>query len=187
MSSTRYAWSPMRCTTCSDDSSQFVLNDSDRTDSFRCTRCQVHGHLPYVHIEELADRLKPGQTLALRSGALHIGTPVQSPGSARHEAPEGLTVFTLGVVRLAEEKELSGTWHTLGKAHHFHFRASCMHGVFGSITIGARTGKILRGQLTHGRGAHRVEEKGTNAVRSLLSGVTPPSCPPSCAEGQHRP
>ncbi|MER7000707.1 hypothetical protein, partial [Streptomyces sp. NPDC000410] len=48
------------------------------------------------------------------------------------------------------------------------------------ITIGARSGKVLRATLTYppGHGTTQKTAKGTNDVRALLANLPPSPCPP---------
>lgn len=175
MTSTRHAMKPVLCTACNDDRSRLVRGDADRPDAYMCGRCP-YGHTTH---DEIAATLEPGQVLRYHDGSLHAVTPPHSGGSARHTAPEGLTAYTLGVVRLIEEKQLHGTWHTLKGAHHFHFGPRGPHGPFGSLTIGARTGKILRSRITQS-GGNPTKAEGTNAVRTHVTSLNTNHCPPRC-------
>jgi hypothetical protein len=111
------------------------------------------------------------QTLRTLDEAVRVGTP---------RMPEGLTGYTKGIVALAESKGLRPMWRT-GKARHELILSSPgPHGPSGCIVVGARSGKVLRCQITHGAGGSTTPATGTNAVRALLSSLTPPACPPFC-------
>ena len=99
--------------------------------------------------------------------------------SAAHK-PEGLTAYTKGIVELAEAKGLRPMWRTGRARHELILSTPGPHGPSGCIVVGARTGKVLRGEITHGAGGSITPAKGTHAVRRLLAALTPSACPPLC-------
>ncbi|MFV8133170.1 hypothetical protein [Streptomyces syringium] len=178
MSPTHYTWSPLRCTKCVDPDAQFVPEDSDCPDSLLCTKCLQHGHLPYITTSELRGHLTPGQVLGFHDGVMHVGTPQTDTDN---QAPEGLTAYTRRVVELAESKVQRATWKPGKASHLLVLRSSGPHGPLGHITIGARSGKVLRAELAYGRsGGRREYAEGTNAVRALLAALPVTTCPPHC-------
>lgn len=75
-------------------------------------------------------------------------------------------------------KGLRLTWgHAHGRTRRIILDAVGPHGVFGSIVIGRSSGKVLRAEVIHGNDA-KVPRRatGTNAVRALLTDVTPSAC-----------
>ncbi|MFB8442688.1 hypothetical protein ACFC7A_26920 [Streptomyces niveus] len=163
-----HTWRPAACSTCQDPEARLVRGDSDRTDIVLCTRCLEHGHLPYYAPQDLVKELAPTQVLACSSGFLQIGTPLP---------PDGLAPSTARVVDLAETKALRPGWRTGRVRHDLILSAPGPHGPAGWITVGARSGKILRGTITSATTRHA---KGVQAVRALIAALPAAPCPPLC-------
>ncbi|WP_445517348.1 hypothetical protein [Streptomyces sp. NEAU-174] len=168
-----YIWKPATCYVCADPDSRLAPGDSDRPDILICNRCPAHGHPPYRDLLDVATALTPPQKLAMRADTLMVGTPAE---------PDGLTPYTLGVANLAESKRLRPTWRTGKVTHTLVLSSPGPHGVSGHITVGARSGKILRALLEYPTDSITAQANatGTNAVRELLAGVSPSQCPPNC-------
>ncbi|MEU3877812.1 hypothetical protein [Streptomyces sp. NPDC029704] len=90
----------------------------------------------------------------------------------------GVTAYTAGIVRLAEAKGLRPAWgQPHGRTRRIILNAIGPHGAFGSIVIGRTSGKVLRAEVIHGNDAKTTRRAtGTNAVRALLTEVTPSAC-----------
>ncbi|MGW6202107.1 hypothetical protein ACWF9B_00405 [Streptomyces sp. NPDC055089] len=97
-------------------------------------------------------------------------------------APHGLTPYTQQIAALAASKQLRLTWQAGKTVHLLRLAAHGPHGVKGHIVIGARSGKVLRAVLTYpaDRGTTQRTPEGTNAVRALLTDLSPSPCPPRC-------
>ncbi|WP_030780726.1 hypothetical protein [Streptomyces sp. NRRL S-920] len=109
--------------------------------------------------------------------------PEPLPGAAETSIDvTGLTAYTIGIIRLAEAKELRPTWGPpRGNARRLYLNADGPHGAFGVITIGRTSGKVLHAEVVHGNDARETcKAKGTNAVRALLNNVPRSTCPPDC-------
>ncbi|MFF4155181.1 hypothetical protein ACFYZU_33855 [Streptomyces sp. NPDC001651] len=108
-------------------------------------------------------------------------TPAPEPAPGAAETTIGLTgvtAYTASIVRLAEKRGLPPTWgQAHGRTRRIILDAVGPHGVFGSIVIGRSSGKVLRAEVIHGNDA-KVPRRatGTNAVRALLTDVTPSAC-----------
>ncbi|MDW6058145.1 hypothetical protein SAZ11_08585 [Streptomyces sp. FXJ1.4098] len=168
-----YIWKPAICYVCADPNSRLAPGDSDRADILICNRCPANGHTPYRDWLEVAAALTPPQKLAVQADMLMVGTPAE---------PDGLTPYTRGVADLAESKRLRPTWRTGKVTHTLVLSSPGPHGASGHITVGARSGKILRALLKYPSGSVTTQAKatGTNAVRELLAGLSPSQCPPGC-------
>jgi hypothetical protein len=171
VSATKYTWQPASCPTCNDPEARLVSGDSDRADIMICTRCPHHGGPSYHDPRTLLSSLAAGQVLAMRDEILCVGTPA---------TPEGLSKYTLGLVRLAQSKGMRATWTAGKRTHHLHLSCLGPHGASGFITVGANSGRILRGHITHGNDGPTVHAEGTTAVRALIAPLTPSQCPPYC-------
>ncbi|MFD7661270.1 hypothetical protein [Streptomyces sp. NPDC059788] len=106
----------------------------------------------------------------------------QVPGAAEAIDLTGVTVYTAGIVHLAEAKGLRPTWdQPRGRTRRIILNAVGPHGAFGSIIIGRTSGKILRAEVIDGNDAKEPRRAtGTNAVRALLMEVTPSACSQGC-------
>ncbi|MER7108855.1 hypothetical protein [Streptomyces sp. NPDC000229] len=171
MNLAKYTWQPAACPTCKDAEARFFPGDSDRADIVLCSRCPHHGHLPYYDPYELLKMLAPTQVLAMTADGLYVGTPV---------GPDGLTPPTLAIVDLAASNGLRPTWRTGSVRHTLVLSALEPRGAFGWVMVGARSGKILRAQLTHHDGAIATAT-GVKAVRDLIASLPPSPCPPPAA------
>ncbi|MYR59513.1 hypothetical protein GTY54_25830 [Streptomyces sp. SID625] len=109
--------------------------------------------------------------------------PEPIPGTAEITIDlTGVTAYTAGIVRLAQAKGLRPAWgQPHGHTRRIILNATGPHGTFGSIVIGRTSGKVLRAQVIHGNDAKAPRRaKGTNAVRALLTDVTPSACRQGC-------
>ncbi|WP_240364073.1 hypothetical protein [Streptomyces sp. S1D4-20] len=93
----------------------------------------------------------------------------------------GLTAYTIGIIRLAQDKGLRPSWSGIYRgARRITLNAGGMHGTFGTIQIGKTSGKVRRAEIIHGNGGTPRRAQGTNAVRALLTTATPHTCPENC-------
>lgn len=157
---TTYAWRPAACSVCQDPQARLVRGDSDRTDIILCTHCPLYGHLPYQHPQNLVATLAPTQVLAMRGGFVQIGTT---------RPPEGLAPSTRRLLDLAAAKALRCGWRPGRIRHDLIVSVPGLHGPIGRITVGARSGRILRGWIT-ACGTTRTA-RGARAVRSLITAL----------------
>ncbi|MFD3514844.1 hypothetical protein [Streptomyces sp. NPDC058657] len=109
-------------------------------------------------------------------------SPEPIPGAAEKSIDlTGLTPYTVGIIRLAEAKGLRPTWAPpYGNARRIILNAEGPHGTFGSITVGRKSGKVLRTELIRGNDGRPYGAKGTNNVRHLINGVPVSACQPGC-------
>ncbi|MFE4206129.1 hypothetical protein ACFRSX_32575 [Streptomyces goshikiensis] len=164
-----YEWRTAPCSECADPAARLAPGDSDRADILLCTRCPAHGRFPYrdpAHIRDrdpahIRARLPFGVALAMRDGALCIGTPA---------APHGLNAYTRSVVALATEHGLLAVWRPSTRRHHMTLAAPDPEGAWGWMEVGASSGRILRATVhPHGRSAPGIRAAGPRAVRQLVA------------------
>ncbi|MFK0294295.1 hypothetical protein ACIQU6_28010 [Streptomyces sp. NPDC090442] len=104
------------------------------------------------------------------------------PGTAPAIELDGLTTYSIGIIRLAETKGMRPTWgHPRGNSRRIVLNSAGPHGTFGSITVGRASGKVLRAEVIPGNGARPRRAQGTNNVRALINGISPSACSPGCA------
>ncbi|GAA1590633.1 hypothetical protein [Streptomyces globosus] len=155
-----YEWHPAPCPECADPAARLAPGDSDRADILLCSRCLVHGRLPYRDPAEIRACLPFGVRLAMRGEVLHIGVPV---------TPHGLNAYTRAVVDLATERGFVAVWRPSRRRHEVIVAAPRPDGAWGWIEVGARSGKILRAAVyPHGRGRPGMRAAGSRAVRQLV-------------------
>lgn len=123
---------------------------------------------------------QPGQPLQQQESTAAT-EPIPGAGEGAIDLT-GLTRYTVGIVRLAEEKNLRPSWgQPHGRTRRINLNAVGPHGAFGSIVIGRTSGKVLRAEVIHGNDAKIARSaKGTNAVRVLLNEVRRSTCPSGC-------
>lgn len=96
---------------------------------------------------------------------------------------DGLTSYTVGIIRRAHAAGLRPAWGTpRGKARRVTLNGPGPHSPFGSITIGVTSGKVLRAEIIYGNDpdAVRTVVQGANAVRDLVATLSPSRCPEGC-------
>lgn len=96
-------------------------------------------------------------------------SPAPASG-ALADAPVNATSYTLGIVQRIEAAGLRPTW---GKPHRGVIRVSLgmtgvREGTFGSIRVGARTGKVLSAEFIHGNDGPKEVHEGTRRVRDAV-------------------
>ncbi|WP_327391344.1 hypothetical protein OG728_38340 (plasmid) [Streptomyces microflavus] len=103
----------------------------------------------------------------------HNATEVRTHRADVPIAPLGLTTYTQGIIDLAVSKKLHLSWQTGKTRHLLHLTGDNNSGVKVHMTIGARSGKVLRATLTtpadDGNGTTQKTAIGTNNVRALLT------------------
>ncbi|MGW2496192.1 hypothetical protein ACWCV2_17040 [Streptomyces pseudogriseolus] len=93
----------------------------------------------------------------------------------------GLTPYTVGVIRLAEREGLRATdAGTHRGVRRIALNAGGKHGTFGTLQIGARSGKVLRVELIHGNDGTPRRAQGAMNVRLLLAAERIHACPDDC-------
>ncbi|MEV7840537.1 hypothetical protein AB0O77_25430 [Streptomyces albidoflavus] len=96
-------------------------------------------------------------------------------------APRVSTRYTLGIIRLAADKDLRPAWGLPhGNSSRIRLKARGPHGPFGSITVGRRSGKVLRAEVIPYTGAAPRRAEGAAAVRALLASLPRATCPARC-------
>jgi hypothetical protein len=94
---------------------------------------------------------------------------------------DGLTVYTVGIIRLAESKGLTASWgKPHGNSRRLLLNGVGPHGTFGHVEIGRRSGKVLRATLVLGNGGRSVSAEGVAAVREVIGLVRKTYCTPDC-------
>jgi hypothetical protein len=96
----------------------------------------------------------------------------------------GLTAYTVGILRRAHAAGLRPVWgQPRGNARRIVLNGPGPHSAFGSLTIGAKTGKVLRAEIVYGNDpdARVVVAAGANAVRDVIGGLSPSVCREDCA------
>lgn len=93
----------------------------------------------------------------------------QSPYDAVAAAPIKVTAYTLGIVQRAQDAGMRPAW---GKPYAGTVSLSLGTGhpqaTFGTIRIGAKSGKVLRAEFIHGSNGPKEQFTGTVAVRTAL-------------------
>lgn len=93
----------------------------------------------------------------------------------------GLTPYTVGVIRLAEKEGLRPSeGGTRRGVRRIVLNAGGKHGTFGTLQIGARSGKVLRVELIHGNDGTPRRAQGPMNVRLLLCAEYIHACPDDC-------
>ncbi|MFC9280905.1 hypothetical protein [Streptomyces collinus] len=112
----------------------------------------------------------------------HTSEPAPAP--AAEPAPldlTGFTAYTVGVIRLAEKEGLrpadGGTHRGVRRIT---LNAGGKHGTFGTLQIGARSGKVLRLELVHGNDGTPRRAAGPMNARLLLAAERIHACPDDC-------
>ncbi|MGA5127791.1 hypothetical protein ACPCAG_31375 [Streptomyces pseudogriseolus] len=119
------------------------------------------------------------------SAAADAGRPC-GPASTPDAEPAplnltGLTPYTVGVIRLAEREGLRATdAGTHRGVRRIALNAGGKHGTFGTLQIGARSGKVLRVELIHGNDGTPRRAQGAMNVRLLLAAERIHACPDDC-------